>query len=152
MTMTSTKYNRVIFFLIIMTIIAGCENDSSPQPMDPLAEQLGLLKNDGRPWAASTSASVIKDGYDVTDQFDGFELSFGDFTFNTVNGLASAWPANGTWEFKSGNQNTITRSDGVVIAFTHSGSNLLLTFTSVGDTGGRVKSLEGEYQFQLTSK
>lgn len=150
--MTPIKYIFSLLFIVLFVIVTGCGEDS-PQPVnDPLNDQLTLLKNDGKGWAATGSSAVIKDGFDVTDQFAGFELNFGDFTFSTINSLPSAWPASGTWEFTDGNQTSITRSDGVVVKTDLSGNALTLTFTSTGNPGGRTKSIDGEFQFKLTSR
>jgi len=106
--------------------------------------------NNGSSWEVS---EVIKDGYDVTIQFDGFVLTIGEFTYTTVNGLESAWPTSGSWSFYNNDAATILRDDDTVIDVGISGGELTLEF-SVNDlsTGGRLKGINGNYQFVMVSE
>lgn len=152
------KYLYTIFFcmaLISLSILTGCPGpeptpDPDPGP-DPKDEQLLALKNNGNSWVIS-GGGVVKDGYDVTDQFTGFKLDIGEYTYNTQNSLSTAWPSSGNWEFNNGNINSIKRSDGVIISVSFSGSNLSLTFTASGSSGGRIEGLAGDYIFNLVSE
>ncbi|MEZ4946089.1 MAG: hypothetical protein R2804_11195 [Cyclobacteriaceae bacterium] len=136
-----------IIFIICLVLISGCKSDSSdPTPQD---NQKKLLINDGLSWTLGT---VTKDGLDVTDQFTGFKLTVGDFTYTTVNALPSAWPASGTWSFANEAGTLVDRNDGVQIAVTVTTTSLQLTFsvTGLGD-GGRIKGVNGQYVFNLVA-
>ena len=134
-----------ILFIACTVLIIGCKSDSAdPTPQD---NQKTLLINNGLSWTLGT---VTKDGLDVTDQFAGFKLTVGDFTYTTVNALPSAWPASGSWSFANEAGTLVDRNDGVQITVSVSTTSLKLTFnvTGLGD-GGRVKGVDGTYIFDL---
>lgn len=134
-----------ILFIACLALISGCKSESAdPTPQD---NQKTLLINNGLSWVPGT---VTKDGLDVTEQFAGFKLAIGDFTYTTTNALASAWPASGTWSFANEAGTLVNRSDGVQINVQVSTSSLKLTFSVSGlGTGGRTKGVDGEYVFNL---
>lgn len=139
-----------ILLIISFATYMGCKKKGTdPQP-DPLADRLEELMNNGSSWEVS---EVTKDGYDVTDQFNGFKLTIGEFTYTTVNALESAWPSSGTWSFYENDASTILRDDDTIIYVGISGGQLTLTF-SVDDlsTGGRFNGINGDYQFILVSQ
>ncbi|MBK6266947.1 hypothetical protein JKA74_18025 [Marivirga sp. S37H4] len=148
--MKNLKYILSILILATMTIVAGCKSDSSDPAPDALALQRELLMNEGKSWIIGTEG-IIKDGYDVSSQFQGFSLTIGQNTFTTVNSLASAWPESGNWKFDEDNENIILRSDRVIIMVAVTATTLRLTFT-VGGENGRFAGLEGEYEFNLVSQ
>lgn len=134
-----------IALIICFAFISGCSSSSDdPTPQD---NQKILLTNNGVAWQLGT---VTKDGLDVTDQFTGFKLTVGDFTYTTVNALPSAWPASGIWTFANDAGTLVARNDGVQITVVVSTTSLKLTFnvTGLGD-GGRIKGVDGEYVFNL---
>lgn len=140
------KRQHISFLLILgIALLSGCKNESTdPTPQD---NQKVLLINNGVSWVLG---SVTKDGLDVSDQFSGFKLTVGDFTYTTTNALASAWPASGTWSFANEAGTLIRRSDGVQISVQVSATSLKLTFFVSGlGTGGRAKGVDGEYVFNL---
>lgn len=139
------KFNITIIIIAAIGFISGCKSKSEdPSPQD---QQKVLLINDGIAWKLGT---VTKDGLDVTDQFDGFRLTIGDFTYTTVNALSSAWPSEGSWSFANNEGTIVNRSDGVVITVQVSTTSLKLTFNVTGlGSGGRVKGVDGEYTFDL---
>ena len=140
-----------ILFLLIATFSLGC-GDRGVDPGEPTALeiQLELLKNNNKSWS-TTSGSVIKDGYDVSSQFSGFALKVDNFTYTTTNGLDSAWPRSGTWEFSNNNPNKIIRDDGVLMDINLLNNELALTF-NVSGINGRVKGIDGEYTFILSGE
>ena len=102
-----------------------------------------MLGNDG----------VIKDGFDVTSQFAGFKLTIGNKTYSTENGLSPVWETSGTWDFQNDNPNLVLRDGETSITLSLSGGNLTMTFMAEGaTTGGRTKSVSGEYQFHLVGE
>jgi len=133
-----------IITIICLALISGCKSESAdPTPQD---NQKTLLINNGVSWVPG---SVSKDGLDVTDQFSGFKLTVGDFTYTTVNALPSAWPASGTWSFANDSGTLVDRNDGVQITAAVTTSSLQLTFSVTGIGGGRTKGVDGEYVFNL---
>lgn len=134
-----------IMIIVCLALISGCKSESAdPTPQD---NQKTLLINNGLSWVPG---SVTKDGLDVTDQFAGFNLTVGDFTYTTANALVTAWPASGTWSFANESGTLINRSDGVQIDVQVSTTSLKLTFSVSGlGNGGRTKGVDGEYIFNL---
>ena len=145
--MKKIKYAQHMFLVLIITVLTGCPKDE----LSPQDEQLIALKNNGKAWVLAANG-VDKDGYDVTDQFTGFKLSIGDYTYSTQNSLITAWAASGTWEFNGENLNSVLRDDGVVISLTNSEASLTISFAVSAPTGGRVESLTGDYTFYLKSE
>lgn len=143
-----------ICIVLSITALMGCGGDDSPDTeIDEIAERTAFLVNDGSPWEASSDTFVMKDGYDVSDQFSGFTLDFKeDGTYTTSNSLNNAWPDQGIWSLDSNDKNKIIRGDGVEMRSTVSGSTLTLTFTASGTNGGRPESVDGEFQFSLISQ
>ena len=123
----------------------GCKKNEET----PLTQQLKLLKNGGSSWVVS---SVIKDTYDVTDQFVGFTISFDDTSYTTTNSLNTAWLATGTWAFQDNNPDLILREDGTSISVSTANNQLVLSFFSSGPIGGRVEGVSGDYVFTLISQ
>ncbi|MEQ9166853.1 MAG: hypothetical protein RLO12_11385 [Fulvivirga sp.] len=150
--MKSLKYSLAVITVIGLLVMMGCDSGGSEGQPDPFEQQIELLVNNGRPWVAPAETSVIKDGFDVSDQFTGFSVTFSEGTFRTENALASAWPAEGNWQLSANNVNTILRGDGVAMQTQLTGNTLTLTFTAGGPSGGRTNSVVGEFQFVLISQ
>jgi hypothetical protein len=146
--------NKYLIYLALFTItiisVSCKDKNTDPDPTE-LEIQLEALMNNNSSWGLN-GGSVIKDGYDVSSQFDGFILSIGEFTYATENGLTTAWPTQGTWQFVNENPNKIKRDDGVDVDVTVANNQLTLTFT-VTDIGGRGNGIDGvyKYKFNLTS-
>lgn len=151
--MNKLKYMLSATVLIAVLAISGCKSDDADSEPDPLAQQLVALINEGSSWVIGSSGMVIKDGFDVSDQFNGFALTISDGTYNTQNSLPHVWNTQGTWEFVDSDPNRVLRNDGVELAVRFNASNLTLIFTAPdSDTGGRTEGVAGEYQFVLVSE
>ncbi len=144
------KYKYISIVLIVcLAFVSGCKKSKSddPTPLTSQEKQKTLLINNGLSWTLGT---VTKDGLDVTDQFAGFTLTIGDFTYVTENALASAWPSQGTWSFANEAGTLVDRNDGVQVTVSVSTTSLKLTFNVAGlGDGGRVKGVDGTYIFDL---
>jgi hypothetical protein len=145
------NYNINLVFIAIALLSIGSYKKKTVTPDTPteLELQLEALMNNNSSWGL-TNGSVIKDGYDVTSQFSGFTLNIGEFTYTTSNGLDTAWPSSGNWEFSNNNPNKVLRSDGVLIDVTLTNGQLTLSFT-VANLGGKTSGINGNYEFTLTS-
>jgi len=144
---------RFIILAVITSLaipIGGCSTETieDPQP-DPLQVQLNALQNGGASWS-TVGGSVSKDGFDVSSQFTGFTVNFGEFTYTTQNSVDTAWSGSGTWQFSNNNPNLILRDDGVLIDVNLNGNTLVLRFTVDGTAGGRVAGIAGEFIFALS--
>jgi len=146
------KYNITALFLVGIMVLTGCKDDPTEPTVSELEQQLAALMNGGKSWVAGSSG-IIKDGFDVTDQFTDFKLTVGNKTYNVANGLSHVWPTSGTWDFQNNNPNLILRDGATGIAVAFSGATLTLSFTADGSaSGGKVRSVSGEYQFNLVSE
>lgn len=148
--MKQLKYYAIILCLAFIVMQTGCKDDPA-SPMSDLEQQLDLLMNGGKSWVVGSSG-VVKDGFDVTDQFAGFKLTVGNKSYSTTNGLSHVWNSTGAWDFKDGNKNQILIDGSTEASVSVSAGKLTLTFTAQGSSGGRTKSIEGEYQFNLVSE
>ncbi|MEQ8475281.1 hypothetical protein [Fulvivirga sp.] len=149
--MTILKYISLSVLLIGLLTIASCKDDSDPAP-SAIEEQLTALLNGGSNWVLSNDG-VTKDGFDVTGQFTGFKLTIGNKTYTTENGLSPVWETSGIWDFQNDNPNLVLRDGDTSITLSLSGGNLTMTFMADGaSTGGRTKSISGEYEFHLVGE
>lgn len=140
-----------VIVLLVVTIISGCSKDDG-ESSSLLDEQLVLLENGGKSWIL-TGGSVIKDDFDVSDQFAGLKLTITGFDYMTVNSLSGVWASQGTWTFKDNQLTALERNDGVILRIDNiSASQLVLSFTDPNGTGGRYSSIPGGYIFTLMSE
>ncbi|MDH5602369.1 MAG: hypothetical protein OEY51_00425 [Cyclobacteriaceae bacterium] len=147
--MKTIKYALSIVLAIVLLAFSSCKNGSSDPTPSEIEKRLTDLQNGGSNWVLG---SVSKDGYDVTDQFTGFKLTIGEYTYTTINSLSPVWEASGTWAFQNDDPNMVVRGDGVVIAVVLGNNTLDLTFNAQGSSGGRIDSVAGEYQFHLVGE
>ena len=144
--------NKTILLVGLLAAIcfSGCKKDT---PLTETEQRLVELKNSGKGWIlAGPSGSVIKDGYDVTSQFTGFKLNFGDYTYTTQNSLTLVWEPSGTWQYLNNDPNKIERGDGYILDLTISTNTLDISFVGPGSTGGRLDGVSGSYLFHLVSE
>ena len=146
--MKKIVYTLIVFVSVFsLVVFSGCPG---PGP-NKFEERLNELRNNQVPWVLA-SGGVEKDGYDVSDQFSGFKLTIGEYTYKAQNSLATAWSASGNWEFYNDRIDLIRRDDGVLIQVSLNGSNLILSFDTSADAGGRIMDVPGNYTFNLTSE
>lgn len=149
--MKTLKYIILSATIFGMVATTGCKKDDDALPSETDI-QLNTLMNNGTNWTLAPGG-VIKDGLDVTSQFAGFKLKFGDKTYNTDNGQSPVWQPSGTWDFQNDNPGLILRDDGVLITVTVTSNSLILNFNAEGvNASGRTMSVAGEYQFHLVSE
>ena len=149
--------NRTIYYLglfsylvalaIYILGLSGCKNKT--EDPDPLEVQLEKLMNGTSDWALG---SVVKDGYDVTSDFEGFTLKVGRYTYTTKNSLPTAWPSSGTWQFVDDDPTKVLRDESTMVDVNLTDTQLILTFSVSGlNTGGRAAGIDGQYVFTLVS-
>jgi len=136
-----------IMILLALLLFSNCGEDT-PTP-DALQERLLELKKGNSPWQLGSNGMVMKNGFDVSDQFSNFRLNFGDFTYSTQGGVSTAWPSSGTWQFENGNANQIRRNDNVLMTLSIVNNRLTLSFSVTGISGGRTDNVDGGYVFTL---
>jgi hypothetical protein len=124
----------------------SCSKDS------PSAEDVFLEKIEGT-WVLSSTGVEI-DGEDVSEVFEDFSVTFTkDREYSTSDGNGPIWDSSGTFELEATTNDAgfhIIRDDDVEVRVDElSESRLVLKFNFVSDGSGRVKSVSGEYTFDL---
>ena len=143
----------VLIYLVIFNIY-GCKSDSSE-----LTEEQIMLGKMTKTWSLAQGSVVMLDGQDVTKIFQGFNISVSnDKTYSSVNGNAPIWPESGFFEFETSNGvknlKRIIRDDGVIIDITTISDNTFNVkfYYDPANVGGRVKAIQGEFEFYLVSE
>lgn len=129
---------QVGLMIMLMHFQTACHPDKGISPEEEQTTKiLGV-------WILDT---IVKDNQDITSLFPDFTLEFNDKLF-TSNGAGGILSPTGSWEFKSGDLNTL-EMDGLEITL----SNLTATTLNMAFTkpvpGGRTYGLEGQYQLEL---
>lgn len=129
------------FVLLLSNQLMSCK--SSSDETDPVLQMLT-----SGTWKA---AFIEMDAQDKTALFLDFRLTFTPTSFTSENGLG-IWPDQGAWSFADEPKSSINRSDGATVAITSiTESELVLSFNwDPAFTGGRIKSVGGDYEFRLT--
>jgi len=143
--------NKIISLLVSALLLAGltfyssCKSDDSGPSISTSPQQLvtELLVN-GSPWSGSSATGPNGSSND----FDNFSITWTATTYTSSGGLAGVWDDtnNGQWTFTSTDENdasTITRADGVEVSITVSETELVLSFTIDGGSGGRTSGVAG---------
>ncbi|HNP17479.1 MAG TPA: hypothetical protein PKL31_03505 [Fulvivirga sp.] len=148
----NVKLYLVIGLCTVFILLNGCKSSDDPVAIDPFAQQTTLLENNGKPWISS-GGSIIKDGYDVSSQFNGFKLSISGNQYSTVNSLKDVWGTQGSWSYHDNNINVLERNDGVLLTIKLINNELTITFTDPkGSSGGSLEGISGDYIFELVSE
>jgi hypothetical protein len=136
--------------LMAAFLFSGC-GGSDPEPAPTQTEKVTqMLTSTGGKWTPLTSAGVLVDGVDVTqDLFPGFTITFLENTFTTT-GTSPVWLPQDTWQFKDETATIIVRGQ----------DNREITIVQISDTqlkltldwptttnGGRSHSLKGKHEF-----
>jgi hypothetical protein len=143
----SIKQTTIIAVVLLFLSISACKNNDPVAP-DIFDRQVTLLENNGKPWV-SAGGSVVKDGFDVSDQFEGFQLTFSGNNFTTTNSLPNVWPSESAWAFHNDDIDVIERADGVLMTITLSANTLEVKFTDPQGSSGRFRGVPGDYVFVL---
>jgi hypothetical protein len=140
------KITIPLLIAITLSAVLSCKKS------DPTTED--IQNQISRKFQSSTwkVRNVQRDGVDVTSDYSGFMLNIGSGTYTTVNG-SLAWPASGTWAFKSQSTTQVIRDGSIPVDFVFDDPNksLTLTFTITQSTytNGRTSALQGGYIFSL---
>ena len=134
----------------LLFILTNCSSSSDPAPQ--LTEEEVQINKLSKTWVLGT---VVYTDDDVTDRFDDFSLTFTKSKTYTAAGSLGDYDfepfkASGTWDFKSGDLNVITRNDGVNMEVSVTDNALFLTF-NMTEANGRLAGL-GSYRFDLVTK
>jgi hypothetical protein len=138
---------KLLAAIALLTILF--QMSCSPDPT--IEDEQGSISKKLRASTWKPSA-VMRDGVDVTSEYNAMRLSISVNSYSTTSGGLS-WPAAGTWEFVTGSKTQILRDGAVVIDFELSNGNKTLTLDfEIDETvyePGRAKSLAGSYHFVL---
>lgn len=144
----------VIIFLGSLVIVSSCKK-TTPEPEK--SEEEKQIEALSKAWVVK---SVTLDGTDVTDDWPGFEVTFGNKTYSSSNSTNDGvWPNSGSFEFATSNGepdvNTMLRSgkgEAVEILLNVTTTSLGMTFTYASDTNGRLKGTDGNWVFTMDAK
>ena len=139
------NYRVIASFLACLLVgFSSCKDD------DPLlAEQDGIADIlTSNPWG--DPISVQREGQEVGDDYDTFEIEFNADTYRTING-GSAWPASGTWKFVDGKSDEIIRDGDVTIKLIVTENDITLDFNVDEDvfSGARIQTVNAQFTFLL---
>lgn len=132
-----------VFFLIIT--FTNCGGDDGPG--EPTTQEVAFELLSGN-WTLENGGSVKLDGEDITANFSGFGVSFGDGTYGTTAG-GDLFKASGTWQWVDDSDRQVLLDDGKEVRLTDlSETDLTFTFQFAG-SGGVVAGLAGNYTISL---
>jgi hypothetical protein len=121
--------------------VTACSDD------DPAAEDQDALVGT---WTLGTEGEVIKDGTDVTANYAGLQITFVKEGAYTTQHAGALFEASGTWARKDANSVLLDQDFEItVVSATATDLTLYLMFSIDDVSGGRVKSLVGEYTLHL---
>ncbi len=143
------RFNIMLLAFVIGTLltISSCSDD-------PTAEET-FLKKIALAWKSSATG-VQFDGKDVNGVFKDFTITFTESqTYSTTAGNAPVWASSGKFSVKASSSGigfSILRDDGVEIAVDQlTETKLVMKFNYIGKTS-RVKSVSGDFVFDLVVK
>ncbi|GEM_PF-3466980 len=146
------KCNSILYSLMIFILATSCSSD--PEEQKPqLAEEETQTNLLAKTWILG---EVLHESEIVTERFEGFTLTFTTdkkYLSTHASGGYDEEPfkASGSWDFKNGNLNVISRDDGVDMDVVASENNLMLVFFLISESSSRIAGL-GEYRFELISQ
>ena len=137
------KYKPIRFFIIIILLVAGsCEKTTPP---DLELHREGLLTESS--WNVS---EVSQSGNDISEAFTGATitlLSNGEYAATIDPIFNDIWPASGSWSLLS--LELIMVNDIEMTISNLTTTSLTLSYTAP-NPGGRISGLGGDYVMKLT--
>jgi hypothetical protein len=145
--MKTSIMTSVIFFVLGAM---SCSSSSDPEP--ELSEEEKQINKLAKTW---TLGKVTYGDDDVTERFDGFELTMTkEKAYNTSGNRGDydyePFKSSGSWELHDDNINIISRDDGVEMGSQVTENELVLIF-SISEENGRRAGL-GNYRFDLVAQ
>ncbi|MEO9964667.1 MAG: hypothetical protein ABJF11_02690 [Reichenbachiella sp.] len=142
------KYSLFLSLIVTMASCGGDDNGGGDDT-DPLIDIAANLTA-----GEATFSSVSKPDGASDFTWDGMILEFTggvDGGTYTVTGSPNedVWPAAGDWEFKDGTDGKFIVRDGTTDVAISVGSTELVTTFTVDDGSGRVKVVNGEWEFSF---
>jgi hypothetical protein len=162
--MNSTFSKLLLLAIISITLLSCKKEEPTPQPSELTAEEkaIEILTDKGSiTWESANGGSVEKDGVNVSQLFEGFELNLKSGTSQnyTIKNGNDVFDQSGGWTFAGSNFDKCVLAGtrpacGKEISFTRTSNNLRLTF-SIANPSARVNGtqvLAGTYIFNLIKK
>jgi hypothetical protein len=135
--------------LVFLLPLQGCHDSNDPTPEEKYLTRLSTS------WIID---DVTVDDREVTGAFAGMELTVNTKKkFTVKNPVPPIWPADGSFTLlpvSGSSAYSLVRADGIdvtVIDLTETNLTLQLQYVAP-DTGGRVKSISGIYEFHFVKK
>ncbi|MEM9832351.1 MAG: hypothetical protein AAF944_17095 [Bacteroidota bacterium] len=139
----------MIFWLLI--IGAACEEDDSGGDELSLNDRQQQINRLTRTWNADRASF---EGFDVTEEFQGFTITFAEDNTWTATGNNLIFGSQGPWELDEEDINLL-RLGGVEVQLTISPDVRLmqLSFVLAGESvGSRTEGLSGEYIIEFSTE
>jgi hypothetical protein len=152
--------SRILTLLVLATTVvfySSCGGDDG----DPKSETDQQLEKLNGTWIIQADPDVTQDGGEPAFNFKDMQLtinaSAGSTTFNwtaSARPELSPWAAQGTFTFGSPVTSKLERDDEVMITYSVTDTELIMTFQDFTGAGypGRTKSVEGDWHFEFTKK
>jgi len=142
--MKTQVYHTLKALCLVMTILAGCNDDA------PSEEEKYHARLDGT-WTL-TDARV--DGLPVTSAFDNLKLTLDGKNYEVTNAVPPIWPNGSTFtlqQVQGAQPYALVRSDEVVMTVTElTATTLVLKLQYNAANNSRVSSVSGNYEFRFT--
>lgn len=149
------KYSLFLSLVVAMVSCGGDDNDDGDEEEDPRQEKADLFVNEKATIAAESDVTLDGNASDESFDWAGFEITFsggvdgGTFTTNATGNQLEVWPTSGNWTFGDDNGNTIQITNGALMNLNVGSNELKLTFDLDGSINGRIKVVEGEWEFSF---
>lgn len=148
------NYTLAIVTVALLTVLTGCKGSDPGPELTPVEKVTQMLTSGGGKWNVPSTAGVIVDGQDVTqDLFPSFYITFTDGALSTP-GNSPVWLASDTWHFKDESATVIIRGqDNKEITIKEiTDDQLILSLRWDQETygDGRTKSIVGTYDFVMS--
>ena len=137
------KRGTLLFGMVFIFLMSACGGDDGPTPEELRLQELT---------ATWTLDSVVNDGQDVSNQFNGFSLTVtSQQTYTTTNG-GNAWPAQGTFSLVTNNLDEFTRDDDInvsIVSIDESSLTLSFQVTGIRTSVSGTEGITGSFTFNL---
>lgn len=147
--LNTLKYSLLLSLVVAMASCGGSD-DPGTDDVDPL---IAIAENLTSGQATFSSVSKPDGASDLT--WDDMVLTFtggvdGGSYATTGSPNEDIWPKEGNWAFKDGTDGKFIVRDGITDIAVSVGATQLVTTFTIDTSSGRVKVVDGEWEFSFT--
>ncbi|WP_420387537.1 hypothetical protein [Roseivirga sp.] len=136
----------VTYCIIIMLLLLAFSCRNKKGPAEPNPQELTFEKLAGQ-WELGQFGSIQVDGVNLSVNYPGFALSFGEQTYTTTN-AGQLFKSGGTWEWLNEEATQISLDDGKVITI-NSLTTDQFVFSFTKSDGPVSAGIAGSYQITV---